>query len=181
MDTARSVQRSERVSAFRKGADGFTRELFSDDMDEDDDASSNAVPSSPPAMGQWAGEEREEDDELTRRRIIAEYSRLKRIYELKGHLEIGWIDPDQLSWLEGEMRQQQQQGEPESVADDGGVYDPYWMADDEQLEQLWIESQQQHQQQQQHMMEEDGQASMMVDEFDQDDAGFEEALARLPV
>lgn len=166
MDQTRSAQRDRTVTEFRRGKDGATPGLFSDDMDEDEEEGS-----SPPGSSQG---EREEDDELTRRRVIAEYARLKRIYELKGHLEIGWIDPDQLSWLEHESRQhlqqQQQQGEEDQV-------DPYWGADDEELEQLWLESQSQSQSQQSDVaMMDDGE----TDDFDEDVA-FEEALARLPV
>lgn len=172
METTRSVQRTERVSAFRKGADAFTRDLHSDDMDEDDlPSSSVGATSSPPASSQASSQElREEDDELTRRRIIGEYSRLKRIYELKGHLEIGWIDPDHLDWLESEIQQQQHASQEEHV------HDPYLMADDETLEQLWIESQQQSQT----PIEQGQQHAIVVDEFE-DDASFEHALAMLPV
>ncbi|CDW97464.1 hypothetical protein [Sporisorium scitamineum] len=130
MDKSRTLQRHQRITAFRKGADAFTPGgILSDDMDiEDEEPPASSLPPPPPRSSQ----EREEDDELTRHRIIAEYSRLKRIYELKGHLEIGWIDPDQLSWLEREMKQQQQK--------EAEVVDPYWLADDEELEQLWVES-----------------------------------------
>lgn len=94
---------------------------------------------------------------MTRRRILAEYARLKRIYELKGELEIGWIDPDQLSWLE-------QQSNEELVGD------PYWDVPDEVLEELWLESQQGERR-----TEEE------EDEDEWDDAELEEALARLPL
>lgn len=180
MDNSRAAQRHQRITAFRKGADAFTRGLFSDDMDVEDDDSMPAS-SSPPPMPP-SSQEREEDDELTRHRIIAEYSRLKRIYELKGHLEIGWIDPDQLSWLESEVKQQQHEQQHEQQQQQEDV-DPYWLADDEQLEQLWIESLQLSQQQQQPGGE--GASEMVQDEQGRadefDDAAFEEELARLPV
>lgn len=155
--------------------DGATPGLFSDEMDEDD------PPSSPPSVlgadgGDGGGEcgegEREEDDEMTRRRIIAEYSRLKRIYELKGHLEIGWIDPDQLSWLEQVSKRE---GEQEArCGEEDGMVDPYHNANDEELEQLWLESQQPSQ---------GGgrDVEMQDDREDWDDRDFEEALARLPM
>ncbi|CBQ70767.1 conserved hypothetical protein [Sporisorium reilianum SRZ2] len=159
MDQSRTTHRQQRITAFRKGADAFTRGLFSDDMDVEDDELSGAASSSPPPL---PSQEREEDDELTRHRILAEYSRLKRIYELKGHLEIGWIDPDQLSWLENEVKQRDEE------------VDPYWLADDEQLEQLWVESVLS-----QRERERVG-ADEAWDEFG-GDAAFEEELARLPV
>lgn len=142
-----TASRQHQVNAFRKGADGATPGLFSDEMDEDDDSE---LGSSPPPSSQG---EREEDDELTRRRILAEYARLKKIYELRGELEIGWIDPDQLSWLE-------QQSKEEVVGD------PYWDVPDEVLEELWLESQ-------------SGRKEEEEEEWD--DAELEEALARLPI
>lgn len=164
MTNSRASQRSSRISAFRKGADGATPGLFSDEMEEDD------PPSSPPSFfgDQGEAEGREEDDEMTRRRIIAEYSRLKKIYELKGHLEIGWIDPDQLSWLE-------QQEEAEGVEE---VDDPWWNANDEELEALWLESQEPSQ------GLNGGDVDMGEERMEEEDWGdeeFEQALARLPV
>uniref|UniRef100_V5EV80 Uncharacterized protein n=2 Tax=Kalmanozyma brasiliensis (strain GHG001) TaxID=1365824 RepID=V5EV80_KALBG len=153
MSQSRSIAREQQVSTFRTGTDAFTRGVLSDDMDVEDDDESLGIPSSPPA------DDREEDDELTRRRILAEYARLKRIYELKGQLEIGWIDPDQLSWLEEQVRVQEED------------VDPHWAMADEQLEQLWLESQSQGG---------SGDVEMREDEFD-DDREFEEALAMLPV
>lgn len=122
-------------------------------MDQDDDDMSSPPPSSPP----------EEDDEMTRRRVIAEYARLKRVYEAKGHAEIGWLDPDQLEWLESEMQGREEQ-----------QVDPYWDATDDVLEELWRESMQSSQ------YGEGEQDVGMPDEFDVDEE-FEEALARLPV
>ncbi len=131
--------------------------------------------------------EREEDDELTRRRIIAEYSRLKRIYELKGKMEIGWIDPDQLDWLESEVKQQQQYGQEGDWEEGLDALDPYAGANDEELEELWREAQAASQQHNGReaipgMMEEDEDDQMMMDDddFSDGDAAFEEALARLP-
>jgi hypothetical protein len=152
MNQTRTAQRNAQVRAFRTGIDGATPGLYSDEMDQDDDS----APSSPPYPSD--AEAREEDDELTRARILAEYARLKRIYELKGHLEIGWIDPDQLEWLEHETRYDE-------------LVHPLERADDEQLQQLWIESQQQ----QAHATDE---AMHDVDGFD--DPAFEQALAQLP-
>ncbi|SOV02596.1 uncharacterized protein UDID_02037 [Ustilago sp. UG-2017a] len=175
MGDSRTSQRNTKIMTFRKGVDGATPGLFSDEMDEDD------PPSSPPSVlgadgGDGGGEcgegEREEDDEMTRRRIIAEYSRLKRIYELKGHLEIGWIDPDQLSWLEQVSKRE---GEQEArCGEEDGMVDPYHNANDEELEQLWLESQQPSQ---------GGgrDVEMQDDREDWDDRDFEEALARLPM
>lgn len=177
------------MCAFRRGKDGFTSGLFSDEMDveEEEEDEFNSSPSSPPLFegeeGEGEGEgEREEDNELTRRKIIAEYSRLKRIYELKGHLEIGWIDPDQLSWLENEAKQQHEEEHEHRGAEE--VVDPYWGANDEQLEQLWIESMSQAQQiPQQGGGGDDGEIMMDEDVRDEweEDTAFEEALARLPV
>ena len=84
MDQSRSKQRNAKMIGLRKGIDGGTPGFHSDEiMDEDTDS---LPPSSPPPSFSDDDEgqgEREEDDEMTRRRIIAEYSRLKRIYELK--------------------------------------------------------------------------------------------------
>ena len=98
---------------------------------------------------------------------------------MKGHLEIGWIDPDQLSWLENEAKKEQ---ESEGGWEGEEVGDPYWNANDEELEQLWLESQQQSQASQQSdvsMMDEERYGDEFGDDYD--DASFEEALARLPV
>ena len=150
MHQSRSSARSQRVTAFRKGVDGATPGLFSDEMVMDQDDGSTA--SSPPPQG----EAQHEDDELTRHRILAEYARLKRIYELKGELEIGWIDPDQLSWLESQVSREQAEDK----------VDPYWTANDEEFEQLWRESLA---------------SSQRRDEDEFDDAELDEVLARLPV
>lgn len=197
MDQSRSLQRGAKVIAFRKGADGATPGLFSDEIMDEDDAD-DTLSSSPPPFGSSQGEdggEREEDNELTRRRIIAEYSRLKRIYELKGHLEIGWIDPDQLDWLESEVKHQhqhQQYGQEEQEYWDRGVeaLDPYAGANDQELEELWREARTWSQQQSsgnqkgEAMQMEDDEQMMMddggSDGFGDSDAAFEEALARLP-
>lgn len=118
MDQTRAEERTQRVTAFRKGQSEFTKGFFSDDaMDVEDE------PSSPPPSSQ------DEDDELVRHKIIAEYSRLKRIYELKGQLEIGWMHPDHVAWLEDEIRQH-----------DGAPIDPLLNAADDELEQLWQQS-----------------------------------------
>lgn len=197
MEQSRAAQRAERVLALRKGADAFTPGILSDDMDLDLDGADSTPSSPPPAcfsneheQGQEegeaeGGEEREEDDELTRRRILAEYSRLKRIYELKGHLEIGWIDPDQLSWLEAEMRHQDQAPcEPQEAPNQ--VHDPYWLANDDELEQLWRESLSQPPLVHTNAVDAPD-ASMMEDKAENEmhddfyDPAFEEALARLPV
>ncbi|GAC96886.1 hypothetical protein PHSY_004470 [Pseudozyma hubeiensis SY62] len=156
MDTSRSSARKQQIDGFRKGIHGGNRELFSDEMDQDDDDLSSPPPSSPP----------EEDEELTRRQVIAEYARLKRVYEAKGHAEIGWLDPDQLEWLEREM-----QGREEEE-----VVDPYWDATDDVLEELWRESMQSSQ-----YAAEEQEDVGMPDEFDDEDEAFEEALAMLPV
>ncbi|SPO21514.1 uncharacterized protein UTRI_01001_B [Ustilago trichophora] len=186
MDDSRSMERQKRVCAFRRGKDGFTSGLFSDEMDVEDDEYDSGASSPPGFQGEEDAREREEDNELTRRKIIAEYSRLKRIYELKGHLEIGWIDPDQLSWLENEAKQQQEEKQGGGWEGEE-VVDPYWGANDEQLEQLWIESmsQTQHLPQQAENGGGVGDVEMMMDQDGRDeweeDAAFEEALARLPV
>ncbi|SPO22323.1 uncharacterized protein UTRI_01001 [Ustilago trichophora] len=191
MDHSRSIEREKKVYAFRRGKDGFTSGLFSDEMDVEEEEEFDSSPSSPPLFeGEEGAGEREEDNELTRRKIIAEYTRLKRIYELKGHLEIGWIDPDQLSWLENEAKQQHDEEHQHTGEEE--VMDPYWGADDEQLEQLWIESMSQAQQIPLQGGDCDdgvggdaGDGAMMMDEDVHDeweeDAAFEEALARLPV
>lgn len=137
----------------------------------DDDQS---TPSSPgPSSSQEAVEE---DDELTRRKIIAEYSRLKRIYELKGQLEIGWMHPDHVAWLEDEIREHGPQlSQTSSLVNDddkdAALIDPLLNARDEELEQLWIHSQQQPVQ---------PRDENMADEYTDNDAAFEQALANLP-
>lgn len=160
MDRSRAQHRQNQLLSFRRGADAYTPGVFSDEMEIEDDSSP------PPSPGlEEEGGEKEEDNELTRRRIIAEYSRLKRIYELKGHLEIGWIDEEQLSWLESESKREE-----------GEEVDEWWAAGDEQLEQLWLESQTQ-----QRGGQSSGDVKMDEGEDDFDDPAFEEALARLPV
>lgn len=156
MDHTRSAARKQRVESFRKGQSEFTRGFFSDEaMEVEDDES--AAPSSPGP---------DEDDELVRRKIIAEYSRLKRIYELKGHLEIGWLHPDQVAWLEEEMQQHHPSALNQESRATTAIPDPFLDANDEQLEQLWIHSQQQD--------------TLLDLEFNDTDAAFEQALANLP-
>lgn len=176
MHQERSVHRHNMVTKFRKGVDGATPALFSDDMDVDmDEEDSDALPPSSPPMQEFEreGEEREEDNEMTRRMIIAEYQRLKRVYELKGELEIGWIEPDQLAWLEQQQAQAQAQANGFQADEEGEEQvDPYWDADDEELEQLWLQSQQQPPPPQQDVY--------MMDDDDFTDPELDEALARLP-
>lgn len=210
MNHSRAQQRQQKVLAFRKGADAFTSSngILSDDIDVDmDEDGTDLDHSSPPAPslhynddddgggGGEAGGVREEDDEMTRRKILAEYSRLKRISELKGHLEIGWIHPDHLDWLETEVEQEKRRMESSMQQGEQQMIDPYWQVDDQQLEQLWLDSlspphsalpQQGSEWQQQAasmampMAMQQGKIEDAFDD-DDDDVAFEQALAQLPV
>ncbi|PWZ03363.1 hypothetical protein BCV70DRAFT_197580 [Testicularia cyperi] len=189
MHQTQASAREARVQAFRKGQDAFTRGMFSDDMDIEEDEN---TPSSPPMSPTFSSPdiedgEREEDNELTRRKIIAEYSRLKRIYELKGHLEIGWIDPEQMAWLEQEAKLQSERDGHDSVLSDTSLHgrlpqDPLLWANDEDLEQLWLDSQQQpshHPPQSDDTLMHVEQDPALATDYFSDDA-FEQALADLP-
>ena len=56
-----------------------------------------------PALGS------EMDEELIRRVMIAEYRRIKRQHEISGERELGWLEPDQVAYLEEEMRREERE------------------------------------------------------------------------
>lgn len=45
-----------------------------------------------------------------RRIMTAEYRRMLKEQEEQGNLEVGWLDPDEVAWLEEEMRKEDQNG-----------------------------------------------------------------------
>lgn len=50
--------------------------------------------------------------------MTAEYRRMLREQELKGRMELGWLDPDEVAWLEEEMRRET----GKTYAADGELY-----------------------------------------------------------
>ncbi|PWN22194.1 hypothetical protein BCV69DRAFT_281203, partial [Microstroma glucosiphilum] len=50
----------------------------------------------------------EDDEELIRRVMLAEYRRLLNAQEYSGQRELGWLGADEMAWLEEESRRDDQ-------------------------------------------------------------------------
>lgn len=46
---------------------------------------------------------------MARRVLAVDYRRMIREQERSGQLEVGWLDPDEVAWLEEEMKREEVQ------------------------------------------------------------------------
>ncbi|KAN0061088.1 hypothetical protein ACQY0O_006823 [Thecaphora frezii] len=76
------------------GSDDLPSSDFDTDMDLGEDSG---------AGSRWW----EEDEELIRRVMVAEYRRIKRAQEASGEREVGWLDPDEVAYLEEEIKREE--------------------------------------------------------------------------
>ncbi|SPO35592.1 uncharacterized protein PSFLO_01063 [Pseudozyma flocculosa] len=90
-------------------ADPSSRFRRADMIGSDDLPSSSDVDADMDEGGPAAGGSRwwEDDEELIRRVMVAEYRRIKRAQEASGEREVGWLDPDEVAYLEEETRREE--------------------------------------------------------------------------
>ncbi|CAO1614222.1 unnamed protein product [Sympodiomycopsis kandeliae] len=132
----REKKRSSAIARLRGGHHDGVFGGGGDSSDEDTRSSpfNSSDLSSSEMEGTMGSDEEDEDAELFRRVMLAEYKSILRSQEYSGQCELGWMNADEVAWLEDELQREQQEG-VEYYDEEDELYQQYQHAQQQQQQQ----------------------------------------------